>query len=76
MNKLKNIFKELSDKELKSILSEILEDDIRNDGVINSKKHREIAKKVGEINNQNTSTNLFLVQVAIYKEACLRFIKN
>lgn len=74
MNAIEKIFTFLSDKELKETLLEIMEDNVRNDGIILSKKHREICKRVSAINNQSASVNLLLVATSIYKEACKRFI--
>ena len=73
---INDIFKNLSDQEVRQGVLEILTDDERNDGVIESKMVRKLSKSVSEINHQPASTNLLLVTIALLKEGCVRFIKN
>jgi len=73
---INEIFKNLSDQEVRQGVLEILTDDERNDGVIESKMVRKLSTSVGEINGQPASVNLMLVTIALLKEGCVRFIKN
>jgi hypothetical protein len=76
MNTIKEIFGNLSDEYVNETIEQILEDSNRNDGVINSVNHRELCKKVSDINKQPASVNLFLVQVTILQEFAFRNINK
>jgi hypothetical protein len=73
---INEVFKNLSDQEVRQGVLEILTDDERNDGIIESKMVRKLSKSVGEINHQPPSVNLLLVTISLLKEGCVRFIKN
>lgn len=73
---INEVFKNLSDQEVRQGVLEILTDDERNDGIIESKMVRKLSKSVGEINHQPPSVNLLLVTISLLKEGCARFIKN
>jgi hypothetical protein len=73
---INEVFKNLSDQEVRQGVLEILTDDERNDGIIESKMVRKLSKSVGEINHQPASVNLLLVTISLLKEGCVRFIKN
>lgn len=75
MNQIESIFKNLNDDELRTAISEMIEDDksgiIRYDGYV-----RQLTEKVVEITNQPYSTQLFLTTISLYKEAAYRFVNN
>ena len=72
MNKIKSLFKSISDDELSKAVEEIEESN--KDGVIPDGVIRDYTNKVCEITNENTtSTHLFTVTVGLMQEAAVRW---
>jgi hypothetical protein len=75
MNKLRELFDNISDEELTSAIEEIrsseLDGVIKENGVV-----RKYAKLSGEITGGFTNTDFFMVQVALLKQAAYRTINN
>lgn len=67
-NAINDIFNNLTDSEVMQAGAELIEDWVRNDGVIKSKWQRDIARKISEINKQPTATNLHLSQINLLRE--------
>ncbi len=75
MNKLKELFKNISDTELKLAIEEIRTAD-DTDGIISSEGVvRKYARLSGEITNGETLSDFLLVQVNLLKEASFRWVK-
>ena len=76
MNKdFKDVLNNMSDIEVKEAVFECLEDEKRDDGIIQSKWVRKIAKEYSIIGGQNNTMFLTTAIINIYKEGCKRFIK-
>lgn len=73
MNEFKKILENLSDVELKEAILELIADEDRNDGIIESKWVRKIAKEFAKIAGDNP---IFLTtaSICLYQEGCRRFI--
>lgn len=74
LNPIKELFESISDDELKLIIKEIKEDAptgiIRTNGGI-----RRYAKKVTDITGNSVSTDLFITEMNLLREAAFRFTK-
>lgn len=70
MNKLQELFKSMTDAELKSAIEEIKQNE--DTGLIGD-KIRECAKKSGEITGGFTTSDFYMTQMNILKEAAFRW---
>lgn len=70
MNKIKELFKSMTDDELKSAVEELKRSE--DTGLVGD-TIREWARKSGEITGGFTTTDFFMTQVNILKEAAFRW---
>jgi len=72
MNKIKELFQKITSKELKEVILEIRESDktgfIKEEGYV-----RKYGKLTGEITGGFTTTDLYMVQLNLLKEAAYRW---
>jgi len=72
MNKIKDIYKSISSAELKQAILELEEDGVkgvyRTEGIL-----RKYAKMFAEITGNPLSTDLFMTEIGLYKEAAHRW---
>lgn len=74
MNLITKIFKDLSDTDLNQMISEIKVSE--ETGTFETlSKVRELTEKIAELTNSSYSTQLFLVQTNLVKEASYRWLK-
>lgn len=75
MNKIVELFNNISDEELKLAVAEMKESEItgyiKEGGVV-----RKYGKLTGEITGGFTTTDFFMVQMNLYKTAAFRWLKN
>lgn len=70
MNKIKELFSSMSDSELKEAIEELRESE--KTGLIGDVV-REYARRTGEITGGSTTTDFYMTQVNILKEAAFRW---
>lgn len=75
MNKIVELFNNISDEELKLAIAEMKESEITGfikiDGVV-----RKYGRLSGEITGGLTTTDFFMVQINLYKTAAFRWLNN
>ncbi|OQA46914.1 MAG: hypothetical protein BWY47_01533 [Bacteroidetes bacterium ADurb.Bin302] len=75
MNRITEYFDNIPDEELKSAITEIQEDEplgiIRVDGLV-----RKYTRDISEITQNPVSTELFLVQMNLFKQAAFRWVQT
>ena len=73
-NPIVELFDNISDEELKLIIQEMVDDEAK--GYVSDGYVRQYIKKVQELTNSTTySTDMFMVQLALYKQAAQRWIQ-
>lgn len=73
-NKIVELFDNIPNDELKLIIQEMVEDEAK--GYVSDGFVRQYIKKVQELTNSTTySTDMFMVQLALYKQAAQRWIQ-
>lgn len=75
MNPIKKMFDDISDAELCDAISEIKESEtngiIKKDGIV-----RKYSKLSGEITGGATTTDFYMVQINLLKQAAYRWVDN
>jgi hypothetical protein len=75
MNIIAQIFKDLSDSDLSQMISEIKVSE-ENGSFENFSKVRELVVRIAELTSSSYSTQLYLVQTALVKEASFRWLAS
>ena len=73
MNKVVEIYRSLTDNEVKELVQEMSECDVTGHFTENS-KIRELCKTVAKVTGLDVSSNLLMTQMAVYKEAANRWL--
>ena len=73
MNKVVELFKSISDADLKLVIEEIRESE--KTGYIGDLV-REYARKTGEITGGLSTTDFYMVQINLFKEASFRWLNS
>ena len=74
MNKILELYNNIPDEELKLIIKEMVEDEAK--GFVSDGYVRQYVNKTREITNSTSfSSDLLMVQIALYKQAAQRWIQ-